>query len=82
MDIVEFKPQTMVYIDLLGTYTKKVQQNKPGNAIKEVYFHLTCMNFIDTCTGWFEISQVPYFDIEEIKIDNKEYIDKTSARIS
>ena len=40
------------------------------------------MTFIDPCTGWFEIAQVPYFDIEEIKIDNKEYIDNTSARIS
>ena len=40
------------------------------------------MTFTNPCTGKFERSQAPFFDIKEIKIDNKEYIDKTSARIS
>jgi Integrase core domain. len=40
------------------------------------------MTFIDPATGWFEIAEVPTYDLEEVKAGNKEYIDKTSARIS
>ena len=40
------------------------------------------MTFIDPSTRWFEIVQVPYYNLDEIKMDNREYIDKTSARIS
>ena len=72
----------MVHIDLICPYTKMVQQRQPGDEIKEVGLHLICMTFTNPCTGKFERSQAPYFDIKEIKIDNKEYIDKTSARIS
>ena len=82
MNIAELTPWNMVHIDLIGPYTKTVQQHQPGNVIKEIDLNLTCMTFINPCTGWFEIAQVPYLDIEEIKIGNKEYIDKTSARIS
>jgi hypothetical protein len=40
--------------------------------------------FIDQATGWFEIVvEVPTYDSsDEVKAGNKEYIDKTSARIS
>jgi Integrase core domain. len=40
------------------------------------------MPFIDPASGWFEIAEVPTYDLEEVKAGNKEYIDKTSARIS
>ena len=59
-----------------------VKQQQPGNTVKEVDLHLTCMTFIDPSTGWFEITQVPYFDMDSVKIGDTEYIDKTSARIS
>ena len=37
---------------------------------------------IDPATGWFEIAEVPSFDIEDVKKGNRQLIDKTSARIS
>ena len=40
------------------------------------------MNFIDPSTGWFKISEVPYYDSKEVKIVNRNYINKTSAIIS
>jgi hypothetical protein len=40
------------------------------------------MTFLDPATGWFEIAEVPYFDMKDIKQGNKQVIDKTSARIS
>ena len=40
------------------------------------------MTFIDPATGWFKIAQVPYYNIEDVKGGNIEYINKTSARIS
>ena len=76
-------PWNMVHIDLvIGPYTKTVKQHQRGNTVKEIDLHLTCMTFIDPSTGWFEIAQVPYFDIDNVKIGDTEYIDKTSARIS
>ena len=40
------------------------------------------MTFLDPATGWFEIVQVPLFDIEDIKNGNIKVIDKTLAIIS
>ena len=58
------------------------KQYEPEGTIKDVELHLTCMTFIDPATGWFEIVQVPYYNIEDVKGGNVEYINKTSARIS
>jgi hypothetical protein len=40
------------------------------------------MTFLDPATGWFEIAEVPTFDLEQVKAGNKEFIDKSSARVS
>ena len=40
------------------------------------------MTMIDPATGWFEIVEIPTFDLEEVTIGNVEYIDKSSARVS
>ena len=40
------------------------------------------MTTIDLATGWFEIAEIPMFDLEEVTIGNDEYIDKSSARVS
>jgi hypothetical protein len=69
-------------VDLIGPYTKTVKQIQPGGTVTEVDFYLTCMTFIDPATGWFEITQVPYYDLDQVNVQNQEYIDKTSARIS
>ena len=84
MNIARLQPWNTVHIDLLiGPNRKTVKQHQPGNTIKVVDLqYLTCMTFIDPSTGWFEIAQVPYFDMENVKIGDTEYIDKTSARIS
>ena len=37
---------------------------------------------IDPATGWFEIFKIPTFDLEEVALDNDEYIDTSSARVS
>lgn len=37
---------------------------------------------VDLATGWFNVVEVPYYSIDEVKKDEKEYVDKTSARIS
>ena len=82
MNIAELKPWNMVHIYLIGPYNKTVQQLQPGNLIKDVYLNSTCMTFIYPCTRWYGIAQVTYFYIEEIENDNREYIEKTSARSS
>ena len=40
------------------------------------------MTMIELTTGWFEIVNIPTFDLEKVTIDNDEYIDKSSARVS
>jgi len=40
------------------------------------------MPFLDPATGWFEIAEVPYFDIDVKKGNTQVGIGKTSARIS
>ena len=80
MNIARLQPWNTVHIDLIGPYTKMVKQHQPGNIVKEVDLHLTCMTFIDPSTGWFEIAQVPYFDMDSVKIGDTKYIDKTLAR--
>jgi len=52
-------------VDLIGPYTVKVNQEQPGQIIKEVELQLTCMTFLDPATGWFEIAEVPYFNIKD-----------------
>ena len=59
-----------------------MKQQQPDGFIKVVNLQLTCMTFVDPATGWFEIAQVPLFSMDEVKANNVEYIDKTSARIS
>jgi hypothetical protein len=69
-------------VDLIGPYTVDVQQEQPGLEVKEVELKLTCMTFLDPSTGWFKITEVPYFNIEDVKMKNKAAIDKSSAHIS
>ena len=81
-EIEQMTPWHTVHIDLIGPYTIKTKQHAPGGEINDVELKLTCMTFIDPATGWFEIAQVPTFNVEDVKDNNVEYISKTSARIS
>ena len=40
------------------------------------------MRTIEPDTGWFEIVEVPTFDINGVMGGNDDYIDKSSARVS
>ena len=40
------------------------------------------MKMINLTTGWFELFEVPTFDLDEITGGNGEHIDKSSARVS
>jgi len=81
-EIGDLKPWQTVHVDLIGPYTVTAKQYQPGNKIVVTELKLTCMTFIDPATGWFEIAEIPTFDLDLIKIGNKEYIDKSSARVS
>ena len=40
------------------------------------------MMIIDPTTGWFEIIEIPTYNLDEVTGSNDEYIDKLSARVS
>ena len=40
------------------------------------------MTMVDPATRWFEIIEVPYYSIDDVKNNKDNYIDKSSARIS
>ena len=62
----ELKPWNAVHVDLIGPYRKStIQQNPVGTFIKNNY-SLTCMTIIDPAMGWFEIFEVPTFELDEV----------------
>ena len=72
----------MVYVDLIGPYSKSIRQHQTGGAIIKNNFSLTYMAMIDPDTGWFEIFELLMYDIGEFMGGNDEYIDKSYARVS
>lgn len=78
----ELKPWDTVHIDLIGPYSVTINQTQANGSIQKKDVQLTCMTMIDPATGWFEIAEVPSFDIEDVRRGNTQLIDKTSARIS
>ena len=71
-NIVELKPWDTVHVDLIGTYGKSIRQHHPGCTVIQNNVSLTCMTMIDPSTGWFEIVQIPTFDLEEATVGNDE----------
>ena len=80
--VEDFIPWHTVHIDLIGPYRKQAHQEQLDGTIKKVVMNLTCMTFVDPATGWFEVAEVPYYDVEDINNKTKKQIDKASARIS
>jgi hypothetical protein len=78
----ELKRWDTVHVDLIGPYTVTINQRHPDGKLRKKDVQLTCMTMIDPATGWFEIAEVPSFNIEDVKKGNTQLIDKTSARIS
>ena len=81
-NITELKPWDKVHVDLIGLYSNSIRQQQPGGTVIRKNSSLTCMTVIDLYTGWFEIVEMPTFDLEEVTIGNDECIDKSSARVS
>ena len=71
-----------MYIDLIEQYSITAKQIQPEGATKEIGLKLTTMTMVDPAIGWFEIVEVPYCNIVNVKNDEQAYIDKNSARIS
>ena len=60
----------MVHIDLIGPYRRLIKQQHPGVTVICNNASLTFMTIIDPATGWFEIFDVPTFDLEEVALGN------------
>ena len=71
-----------MHVDLIVPYRKSIRQQYPGDTIISNNVSLTCMTTIDPATGWFEIVQIPTFDLNEVTGGNDAYIDKSYYRVS
>ena len=76
MNIVELKPWDLVHLDLIGPYSKSIRKQNPGGSIIKNNVSLTCMKIIDPATGWFKITKIPTYSLDEVIGVNDEYIDK------
>ena len=63
-------------MNLLGPHSNSIRQEQMGVAIIQNNISLTCITMIGPSTGWFEISKVMTYDLDEIMVNNYEYIDK------
>ena len=81
-NLAEQKTWDTVHVDLISPYSKSIRQQQPGGTVIQNNDSLTCMTMIEPTTGWFEIAEIPTFDLKEVTIGNDEYIDKSSARVS
>ena len=81
-NFAELKPWDTVHVDLIGPYSKSIRKYQPGGTVIRNNYSLTCMTMIYPATRWFDIFEIPMFDLEEVAIGNDEYIDKLSARVS
>ena len=68
-------------VDLISPYRKYIRKNQPGGTFIKENDRSTCMTMIDLATGWFDIVEIPTFDLEEVELGNSEKIDKSSARV-
>ena len=70
-----------VHVELIDTYSNYIRQHQPCVDIVKNNVSLTCMTIIDPATGWFEIFDMPMFDLNEVTCSNDEYINKSSSRV-
>ena len=69
-NITELKPWDTVHVDLIGPYIKSIRQHQPGGTFIRRNASLTYITMIDPATGWFEIFEIPTFDLEEVTLGN------------
>ena len=59
----ELNPWDMVHVDLIGPYINSIRQQHPGGILIRNNSNLTYMTMIDPATGWFNIVEIPTFDL-------------------
>ena len=64
--IAALKPWNLLYIYLIGPYSKSKRQQDQVGAIIKNYVILNCMTIIDPATCWFKKFEVPCFDLNEV----------------
>ena len=64
----ELKPWDSVHVDLIGPYSKSIRQQHPGRSVIQNNSSLTYMTMVDPATGWFEIVNIPMFDLEKVTL--------------
>ena len=69
-NIAEAKLWDTVHVDLIGPYSKYIKQQQPGGTVIQSNASLTCMTMIYPATGWFDIVEIPRFDLEEVTLGN------------
>ena len=80
--VVYIKPCNLVHIYLIGSYTKSIRRKNPGVDIIRYDISLDYMKIIYPATVWFEIVEVPCFNLGEFTSGNEEYMDKYSSRVT
>ena len=60
----------MVHVDLIGPYSKSIIQQHLCGAIFNNNFSLAFMTIIDLTTDWFEIIEMPTYDLDEVTNSN------------
>ena len=61
-------------------YGKSIRKQRPGSTVICNNASLEYTTMIDPATGWFEIVEIPTFDLGEVALGNDKFIDKSSAR--
>ena len=54
-----------MHVDLIGPYSKFIRQQQPDGAITNNNVDIACMSIINPTAGWFEILEVPRYDLSE-----------------
>ena len=62
----ELKPWDAVNVDLIVTCRKSIIQHKMSSTTIKSDVSLACMIMIYPAKSWFEISNVPIFDLDEL----------------
>ena len=65
-----------MHVDPIVLYENYIRQKQSGGDIIKKDVSLTCMTMFYPVTDWFEIVEVPMFDLEEVAAGNVEYIVK------
>ena len=66
-------------------HNRSIQQvnkkQQPGGTVIHKNARITWMTMIEPATGWFEIFEIPTFDLDEVALRNDEYIEKSSDMV-